>query len=564
MWAFDGSLSAWVGFTATDSEQNYGLGLDTSTGHVFIKAGDTGATGNTTSIEHIIVAAGRDTPTPQGVKFPFDVNNSQVLWMVDSPTHRVILPMENGDMAVLLDRTPVTSPRVVDYDSLTADIPEGSDTASTFAGDASGFGARALLVGGYGGLLDPINANTGGATPSTVGGFSPGDRSVTAANVPLIDLRDTGAAASAQSVAPDSLTQNDYSTEQQNVKTNGNSVKPGTGTEIARRMDWQWPAATCLDAEGKKDEQPQSGPGGNSLVTCDLANAFDSATTSYNGFDLQGVTVGSASFETTSQRDPKKGLVTTATAVARDVRILVDTGGSLFIQRVEATATTTAHGRTGTAKASWASLIEGVVLRDANGAVLFSCDQCDPRSLSDQVNSSVLSTKLRILLPNALVQTTPHGAFASVGKNDTDYWSGLTLNDDNSRAVPAMQIEVYNDYGQKSRLVVQLASIQASSIYGIHRIPQFQPGSGGGIVPPEVLPSVVHQNPGVYLNGGGNVGSLGGDLSTYRKLVRGLGLLVRSPKDAVLFALVCLLFVGSAAVARRRQLLASSLEEIVK
>jgi len=551
MWAFDGTLPAWVGFVGTDNDANYGLGVDPTTGHVFVQG----------SMDNVIVTAGRATPVPQGEKFPYSPTSSGSLWLVDGPTHRVFVQMQNSTIDVLLDRTSVNGPdQPIDYDSLTSNVPESQNTVSTFAGDAGGFGARVLMVGGYGGVVNPLVEGSAGVAPDSVGGFSPGDRSITAANVPSVDLRDTGAAASAQAVAPDSLSQNDYATTQTRVQDQGNKVSPGTGDQMAGMLNWQWPAATCLDAGDQKVKQSKTGPGGDSSVLCDLNKAVDTASASYTGLSDSGVTVGSSSFEATSRRDPKLGIVTRATAITKDVHIVIDGGGSLIIQRVEANATTYAHGRTGTSKAVWKPLVEGVTLRDASGKVIFTCpQQCDPHELARQVDESELAVKLRVLFPSAQMRSTPHGAFAGVGKTDPDYWSGLTMNDDNSRAVPAMQIELYNDYGQKSRLVLQLAAIQATSIYGISLLPTFTPGPVGGPTLPTIVPPLVHTLPPPTIVGVQPAPQ--GGVSILRRLVHGAGVLVRSPLDAVMFGLVCLLFGGAAAVARRRKLLASSLEE---
>jgi len=448
----------------------------------------------------------------------------------------------------------------IDYDTLTADVPESQNTVVAFAGDASGFRARALIVRGYGGGVNPIAEATAGQTPDPLGGLPPGVRSLTAANAAAVDLRDTGSAASAQAVSPDSLTQNDYETGQSRIQDQGNKTSSGFGDQMSAMLNWQWPASACLDAGDQKEQQSRSGPGGTSSVACDLKKARDSASASYTGLSVSNVTVGSSSFEATSVRVPALGIVTRATAITRDVHVLIDGGGSLFIQRVEANAVTYARGRAGSAKAVWKPLVEGVVLRDAKGNVLFSCpQQCDPREVARQIDESALAIKLRVLFPAAQIQSTAHGAFAGVSKTNPDYWSGLTMNDDNSRAVPAMQIELYNDYGQKSRLVLQLAAIQTSSIYGISLLPAFSPGPTGAPLPPIVAPIVgaitlappITAPPPVEVRG-----------SILRRMVLGAGVLVRSPLDAMMFALVCLLFGGAAAVARRRKILASSLEEL--
>jgi hypothetical protein len=391
-------------------------------------------------------------------------------------------------------------------------------------------------------------------------GLSPGGRGVTVANVGSVDLRNVGAASSAQAVAPDTNSNNDYITQQDAVRDQVNSVKPGAGDDIAQQLSWPWAPATCLDAGGQPLDQTASGPAGTSEARCDLSRDSVTATSTFGSLGLDGLTVASASFTTNVIKDPLKGTLSTATAVARGVDVAVPGAGALSIGSITSTATTEAHGRPGTAHAAWASVLDNVVLKDANGTVLFRCpSQCDPQTVAQQVDDSELAVKMRILIPKADVVATPRGAFAAVQRADPDYWSGLTLNDDNSRAVPAMQIELYNDYGQKSRIVVQLAAVQLNSIYGISLLPTF-----GQQPPPNVpLPSLT-QLPVQRSNGGGSIAgggtSNGGSESLFRRIKRSVGVLVRSPRDAVLFALVCGLFVGAAATVRRRQALLAHLE----
>jgi len=564
-WVFDGLLPAWVGFVAANDEENVDMGLDPATGHLYLRGDDHGT---------FIVSDGRSTPVPQGLTFHFPSAYNAPNWPVDSLTHRLFVPYvpppsTTRQIQVLRDDTPVVPPpKDVAYDSLTTNVPEGPNTIAAFSGDASGYGTRATLVGGYGGIADPVvGLDLGGLAndvPVSGGaGLSPGGRGLTIANVASVDLRNVGAGASAQAVAPDMNTVNDYTTEQTAIADQGNSVQNGVGDTVAGQLDWKWPAATCLDGGGDTLDQTQTGPAATSHVTCDLSKDSATASSAFGSLGVDGLTIASASFTTTVEKDPAKGTLSTATAIARGLEVSVPGAGTLTIGSITSTATTEAHGRPGTAHASWTSVLDNVVLKDASGKVLFRCpSQCDPHVVAQQVNDSELAVKMRILIPAADVRSTPGGAYAGVQRSDPDYWSGLTLNDDNSRAVPAMQIELYNDYGQKSRLVVQVAAVQLNSIYGISVLPTFvQPPTSNGPLPGATQGHLPVTQPNTGNGAGGGTGAGGGG-GLIRRIEHGAGFLVRSPRDAALFALVCALFSGAVLTVRRRQALVAQLERL--
>jgi hypothetical protein len=129
-------------------------------------------------------------------------------------------------------------------------------------------------------------------------------------------------------------------------------------------------------------------------------------------------------------------------------------------------------------------------------------------------------------------------------------------NDEPGRAAPAMQITVFNDGDEKSRILIQLAAIQSSSIYGISAIPpdQFGPGAeplpiptGGIVLPPpavlgdQIIPPVA----------GGPIVRIG-ETAFF---------LIRSPKEALLLGLTVLLFGAAIASAWRRRVLVRRLGE---
>jgi hypothetical protein len=182
--------------------------------------------------------------------------------------------------------------------------------------------------------------------------------------------------------------------------------------------------------------------------------------------------------------------VTQTTAIAEGIALRSPAGPRVVIDRVVTTATTSANGRPGTATASWERLVEGVTIVDADGTAspAQSCTSvvtgkakaertgdCD--DLARQINQA-LPTEMRVRFPLPQVTTTPRGAFASVQEHENEYLDGLTTNNDDDGGIVGMDAVVFNDGAEKSRLLVQLASIRADSIFTRSPIPTFDTGTG--------------------------------------------------------------------------------------
>jgi hypothetical protein len=302
------------------------------------------------------------------------------------------------------------------------------------------------------------------------------------------------------------------------------------------------------------------------------------------------VSVASAGFSTNAVRDPGLGMVTKTTAVADGVEVAVPQAGELTIAKVVSEGTTQAHGRPGTTGASWSRVLEGVVVRDAKGKVVASHDRCvtdfqpgghgatrpDDCATMERTINDTLGTRVRFDLPSPEVIATPKGAFAGIQQPDAAYLQGQTVygqgtafSDESlgQRAVPAVQIAVFNDNSGQSRLLLQLAAIQASSIYTISLpseggLPFLSPPSTSGVT--GKLPAtgggpgpVTHGGGGMGPGGLGTGGSTPAPATTSGSTVgRVVGVLIRSPKDALLMAGVWVLFLVAAwSVARRRTLI---------
>ncbi|HEV2755939.1 MAG TPA: hypothetical protein VG318_09215 [Actinomycetota bacterium] len=455
-WVFDGRLSAWVGFITAPDSRNYWTGLNTGTGKFYM--GSPGSNGEVQD-SYLLVADGRATPVPQGGLAKLTVSG---FMPTDPSTNRVFVPtLDRGrsgyyHWTVVRDDTPQAEPlRPPDYDALTSDIEETDKTVTNFSGGVNGYGARAVLVGGYRGALNFAGQYV------TVSQLRQGDRGLTAARVPSLDLRPVGASATAQALVEDSSTEAE--------------LKEGAGAE------WPWTPASCLDGSGDVVEGSGGGSGGEATVRCDLAKSTVTAESAFGAVSGEGFRIGRSTFSAAARRDLELGVVTTSTATVRGVDLAPPAGGSVSIGEIVATATTSAHGRPGTAKAKWERTLSGVVVRDAEGKVVQRIGECTSTVEEDQCPglarriNSVLGTRMQVDFFKPDVVRTPKGAFAGIQQTDGQYFNGRTVNgqgtsftsESGSRAVPALQLTVFNDSVERSRLLLQLASIQTNSIYTI-------------------------------------------------------------------------------------------------
>ena len=556
-WVFDGRISAWVGLIAAPDSFDYFLGINEGNGHYYI-------TPNVS--RYIVLSNARMTPPPQGDVYKDLLAQGQVV--TDPLTRRLFVGLQTKNVLtdrfyVLNDNTPDPEQDVpINYDDLTTNIDEGPSTIAAFSGSIDGFGARAFLVGGTGGAQSPVGSDLVNTVldfykvvPKSIQEhlFTPavqkGDRGLYLANVAGLDLRDSGASSSAQAVAPDDATDSEYGTYV-------NFVASTPANAAADSLKWPYQAAVCLDGGGS----PMNPKENNAEAKCDLSQDEASAATSMSALALGPLTIASASFDSTASRSPDTGVTTTTHALARGIDISLPPVGSISIGRILATATTIAHGRPGSAKVMYVRTIEDVVIKDGTGHVVYSCPSgCDPQQVADRVNTT-LGAKIRMDVPEVEEISTPRGAFSTARKSLRDYLAGQAQNNDDSRAVPAIQLTINNDSADKSRIQVQLAAIEASSIYGISLLTE--PPLGDQIVPPiSVNPPPIPPLPVPNQGGGGQgtVGNLGGGYST--RLLGGAFLLARSPRDIAIVLLIFAVIAGAIMSAYRRHSLIKHLEE---
>lgn len=398
---------------------------------------------------------------------------------------------------VLEDTTPLISEGdPVDYDALTADVPEGPDTFRTFNGSTSGFGSLVRLVGG---VEDFASYHSGvsnfvSGTIETVFQPNNGDRSVTNGLVRFTNLSAFGSSAEAQALRADQATSGDLAAAQQPDPPEEAEPVPEPPEQVApdpQSVPWQ--PVECSDGGSEpvtKEKQDAVGAG-QAGVTCDLSGELVTAQASHRAGttepDADLLTMAASHFDTEVHRDPDLGIVTTSVATANGINVPLPGVGTVQIGHVQATAATVAAGRTGTSAARWTRVVEGVRIFDADGnqkyppaegsaptscATVVTSENGDMeqvgscRQLIDDLNT-LLQTQMQFRLGTPDLEATPKGAYAQVWETEAEFVNGQTVMGDDSRAVPALEAVVFADGTEKSRLVIQLAGVKADSLYTI-------------------------------------------------------------------------------------------------
>jgi hypothetical protein len=489
------------------------------------------------------------------------------------------------DGKIQVAHVPVLPPRSsteVDYDTITEDVDEGPATNVTFSGTAAGFGARLTVVGGSGGATSPVRPSTFSGSIEDQVGTTPflasGDRGFHLGKLTTLDLRGSGAQASAQAVAPDDVTGNDdrtvrgldlhreavrdarFLSEQasQDPDTTEGHLEPLEGLPDGARQplagtSWPWAPTFCIDGGGQPQRDAQEAGSSAARVSCDLDALQADASSSSAAVASGGVSIGEASITSSARRVPGQ-VVLESHASSRDIAIVAEGAGSLRIGEVALDVVTIAGGRPGTARVEYTRTIGAVEIRDAQGKLVYGCGTtCDVHVVAARVNET-LGGDVKMQVPEPEVIRTERGAFAGFHKAFDRYISDLVMNNDTSQAMPAIQLELFHDFADKSRTYVQLAAIDSASLYGITSGAD-SPGPVPAPGPPlERIDPVVDTTPVVDLEpaplpaGPPAQGFL-------PAIVRQAMFLVRSPGEALSMFLILSLIAGFAALSMRRRAL---------
>jgi hypothetical protein len=479
-WVFDGRLSAWVGFIPAGTDSDQFAGFNEHLGHLYVSQfRNTGDSTNGT-----IVSDGRSLPVQAGA---FQSLVTSHFIVTDPKSDRLFVLDESAPQTwsphLVLHDTYRKSPslRSLDYDTLTDGVSEADAAFVSYSADVNAYGADIVAVGG---LSAPLTLSGPFRVKPPAG---KGTRGLMLARIGGLGVRPAGASASARAVTADLQTTQDW-------ETNG-ALK-----------EWPYPTVSCLDSGGGIKPQSSDVNGAHALVSCDLAKSTSHGETSAGVLRTDGLTVGGATSSADIVRTSKDGATTTVSAASSAIAVDVPGVGELHIGRVTGRLTTAAHGVPGSASATYHRVVRGVEVVAPDGTSLLGPAACEstiaassagePRlvdscgDLAASINR-LTQTRVHVGFPLPGVVTTPKGAYAAVEQTDADYYGEKTGNDQGVvfpqdstalRPTPALQLVVYNDVAERSRLIAQFAGVQGDSIFDTTAEADTPPGPPDGDV----------------------------------------------------------------------------------
>jgi hypothetical protein len=627
----DAGKGLFRGFVATGNDTTFNgmddpheVGLDVSRGRLYMR---TQSALVVADVGHSPLSAGIAV---SGLADKWRWSNEMALPIAtDSNRHRLFLYDRTAQKyLVLQDDIPAAPPSPLsNADSATQDVPEAPGvTGVAFSASGDAFGARVLSEGGPNRLL---NSETGSCPPAgepTTSGqnsaldqlllglqecqadllLTPGDRDWVFGHVARLSSSTLGAAAEAAAVdAVDSATGKDLSDAGTYGTTAGGvgglpketvpgaqsvgdgGIAPVESPYLTFPVDRPQDRPRCFDSGGARQRSGEQSAAGGAALDCDQTDNSVSATAAAGGGSptVSGASstpspgamdLGEYWSQVRSWRDPVRGLVTTATAVARNVQIPVPGGPAILIREISTTAETSAHGRPGTAHGSFTRHIYG--FRSAGQpktAADYACSDdsatpCDDERVAAAITADMqqagLDAQATAPLPDSSYVNGSVGGYQAVVTKDASFQANdRTVNDDTTDTADGLQIVLVEDgTSGKAREVIQLAGVHTESHYGIYSLspegeapsvagapapflggspPAADPRGNERLTPPQDATSA--QKPP-----GGVVGALRHIANIIRETWR---LLISDPKTAAMLAGVWLLLLGPAYLAARRR-----------
>lgn len=517
LWVFDLRRRLFLGQVAAGDRGLFSAGVNPASGRLYV--------GSSISL---LVSSARGLQIPQAFELPGFSNNIGTITTL--PWNRyVIVPKHPGRLVVYRDDLPddaIVPGAPVDYrsfDRIATDTPQ-------FAADVQAFGWRARQIGGVTGarqnvlpsalegtwqlVQDPVSDMTGLRDATNV---------VTFARVTAAHLSEADAGAKAASVDADDTTD--------------------SNADVLLGDPLSTDEASCVDLGGGVMEREDEGV----RVECRKEEGVVIASVVYPGLSLPGlpVRVGRASASTTLKRDPKKGLIATAHAEARDVEI----GSDVEIGYVASDVSVGAFGKPKTAHAMYTPTFRNV------RAGSFECaEECPMWDVLRSI-SSALSAQFVVEFPSADLERTPGGTHAHAFREAWEHQQDVVLNGEGDQEiqVPALRIIVVNDGSAASRTVLDFAATKADATWfrfsPSPEVPAF------GQLPPEIIPPVPAVDvlvPG--LPAASDTGTGGAVTRVVKVLGRGWKFLLTGGPGAVLrSAVLWILFVTPFFLAARRR-----------
>jgi hypothetical protein len=493
VWVFDEAHNVFLGVVNAGSLNVLHASVDPDGGRLYVAVD-----------AQILVSSQRGLKIPQANAYsvPTTLNGHVVPVHFN---HTVLVPWQDSKFVFHYSvyRAPLpdySEAAVASPDAQTSN-PTGP-TDDTFNGGSKSYGARLLQIGGVNGVVQNLAASSSDywQVLQKPGNVNDGNRDVYFAKIPTAVLTSNEASASSISVDGDANTRADYAT--------------------ASGQAWPSAPAECHAQGGG----PETKTADQTSVTCDTAGHSVKAAADHNNpTDVQGFfTMGSATTDAALHVDPKLGLVTTTTAEAKDVNL----AGVAHFGEIISEATANAHGRPGTAHATYTRTFRNVSMPG------FSCsDSCDPRQVVDHLNV-VLAGKVVAELPTDEIEATPKGASGSAVRDRWQHQQDFVFNGQGEieQQVGALRLTWINDNAARSRVMVEFAATQADASYFVN--PSTTPLSGGDSTLAGIFAGSNQLNPdlssvatGGQLAAGGRGGHRGGS-SLVKRLAQGLRILL--------------------------------------
>ncbi len=498
-YVFDARHGAWIGSMLLGFGNVGGGGVDPATGRMYVLDQNDNAVRFMDNAGLPVVVS---EPIPIGHWLDTDLTVDPVTRSVFEPGN-FSEPSGVVHVKVYEDRTQPFIPAAPrDPDEETHDLPEDEAVQVSHSGAGSAYGARAMWVRGVEGVPFVSDANANLPGPTERFKVEGGDRGLflgRVAGAQLTGETDRGeATASAAAIAVDEATEADLKGKY------GQVTGPlGVGDDGAEQCDDSQPSQECLSYDSARS---RAGPLQESACK-DFGNEHDPRNASRPGSEADcrrldtviasasaslepaatpdsvsvGIAESDARAEVTKLADG--GIKTVSRSTARGIAVTVPGSGALSIGEISTEATSQAAGRPGSAASALDTVAKNVRLTNATGDVLFSCgvpgvnevnqdggEQCDVADVVLAINRwlapRVIARGPRPEM-DPLTRHSPGGAQAMITKDRFALWSDATVNGDAGSEVTGLDLTIYNDNSDASRVILQLAGAYAEAQYQI-------------------------------------------------------------------------------------------------